>query len=147
MRFFKLGLPDEKGQDEQQIQRSDNAIDLFPLAAELPWATGILSCRQNKYWSLTLETTRVFLQHFVADELTQGVFKSGQSVAEISRKELASEMEEGWVKFPIYLFPEGDEQRTRLLAAVNVFIFVFDGMVIEALLVAVGCTEGTDHGM
>jgi hypothetical protein len=31
------------------------------------------------------------------------------------------------VKFPVYLFAEADSQRARLLAIVNVFIFVFDG--------------------
>ncbi|XP_044717143.1 putative Aristolochene synthase [Hirsutella rhossiliensis] len=44
----------------------------------------------------------------------------------VAKKELDLNVEEGWAKFPIYLFPEGDEQRTKLLAAVNVFIFIFD---------------------
>lgn len=83
----------------------------------LPWATGILSCRQNKHWKSIIDTTRVFLQHFAADESAQELFKSGQSLAEISRKELASKLEDGWVKFPSYLFSESDEQRMGLLAA------------------------------
>ncbi|KAJ6050909.1 hypothetical protein N7460_001443 [Penicillium canescens] len=112
--------------ESQPTERSSNAIDISPSKAGLPWATGILSCRQNKYWQLTLDTTRVFLALFAADETAQKLFKSGHSIAEISRQELRSNMEEGWVKFPTYLFTEGDPQRTRLLAIVNVFIFVFD---------------------
>jgi hypothetical protein len=69
----------------------------------------------------------VFLALFAADESAQRMVKSGHSIAEISRKELRSNMEEGWVKFPTYLFTEADQKRTRLLAIVNVFIFVFDG--------------------
>ena len=118
--------------DEKCIQRSDHAIDLFPLAAGLPWATGILSCRQNKHWKTTIETTRMFLQHLAVDKSTQNLYKSGHSIAEISQNELNLNLEEGWVKFPAYLFPEGDEQRTKLLAAVNVFIFVFDGTVYRS---------------
>lgn len=117
--------------NEKCTQRSDNAIDIFPLAAGLPWATGILSCRQNKHWEISIETTRIFLQYFSADKSSQNLYKSGHSIAEISQKELNSKLEEGWAKFPSYLFTEGDEQRTKLLAAVNVFIFVFDGMSVE----------------
>ncbi|KAJ5216389.1 uncharacterized protein N7498_002796 [Penicillium cinerascens] len=108
------------------IHRSEHAINIFPPQAGLPWATGILSCRQNKYWQLTLDTTRVFLAHFAADEATPQISKSGKSISQISREELGPRMEEGWAKFPCYMFSEGDRQRTRLLAAVNVFIFVFD---------------------
>lgn len=121
----RIGQHDRK---EKRTERSDNAIDLFPLAAGLPWASGILSCRQNKHWKISIETTRLFLQYFAADKSTKNLYKSGHSIAEISQKELNSKLEEGWAKFPSYLFTEGDEQRTKLLAAVNVFIFVFDGM-------------------
>lgn len=126
-KFLKMAGQYNHG--ENYTPRSQNAIELFPLKAGLPWATGILSCRQNKHYNITLDTTRTFLQHFAADQSTQDLYKSGQSVADISRKELTTNLEEGWAKFPTYLFPEGDEQRTKLLAAVNVFIFVFDGMV------------------
>ena len=55
------------------------------------------------------------------------ISKFGSSIAEISQKELVSNFEEGWAKFPIYLYSEGDEQRTKLIAAVNAFVFLFDG--------------------
>ncbi|KAJ6061414.1 uncharacterized protein N7446_005534 [Penicillium canescens] len=124
--LLRMGRDLSDDVESQPTERSSNAIDISPSKAGLPWATGILSCRQNKYWQLTLDTTRVFLALFAADETAQKLFKSGHSIAEISRQELRSNMEEGWVKFPTYLFTEGDPQRTRLLAIVNVFIFVFD---------------------
>ncbi|OJJ33320.1 hypothetical protein ASPWEDRAFT_30406 [Aspergillus wentii DTO 134E9] len=122
-RFLRMSQPETQ---EESVERSEHAIDIFPVQAGLPWATGILSCRQNRYWQLTIDTTRVFLAHFAADESAQQIYKSGHSIAEISRKELSTKMEEGWVKFPTYLFSEGGRNRTRLLAIVNVFIFVFD---------------------
>ncbi|KAJ5986379.1 hypothetical protein N7451_010744 [Penicillium sp. IBT 35674x] len=120
--FLRMGTQE----NDEAFSRSEHAIDIFPIQAGLPWATGILSCRQNRYWQLTLDTTRVFLAHFAADDAAPRFFKSGKSISEISREELGTRMEEGWVKFPSYLFSEGDRQRTRLLAVVNVFIFVFD---------------------
>lgn len=115
------------GQECGENGRSEHAIDIFPSQAGLPWATAISSCRQSKYWQVTVDTARVFLSLFAADESSQQIFKSRHSIAEIARAELANNMEEGWVKFPVYLFSEGDKQRTRLLAVVNVFIFIFDG--------------------
>jgi hypothetical protein len=118
------------GQDDREdIHRSNHAIDIFPIQAGLPWASGIQPCRQSKYWQLTIDTTRAFLAHLAANESVQRILKSGQSIAEIARKELGTQMEEGWTKFTAYMFAEGDRQRTRLLAVVNVFIFVFDGNV------------------
>ncbi|KAJ5172263.1 hypothetical protein N7492_004856 [Penicillium capsulatum] len=124
--FLRIGCNISSGPETQLPERGPNAIDISPSKAGLPWATGILFCRQNKYWQLTLDTTRLFLALFAADESAQKMVKSDHSVAEISRKELRYNMEEGWVKFPTYLYTEGDPQRTRLLAIMNVFVFVFD---------------------
>lgn len=115
------------GPEIETTERGQHAIDISPMKAGIPWATAILPCRQNKYWQLTLDTTRVFLALFAADESAQKIFHGGHSVAEISRRELRSNVEEGWAKFPSYMFTEADPQRTRLLAIVNVFLFVFDG--------------------
>lgn len=109
------------------ILRSSNAIDITPCKAGLPWATGIMSCRQSKHWRVALDATRLFLKLIAGDESAHTIVKCGHSIAEISRLELASNLEEGWVRFPIYLFAEADSQRSRLLAILNVFIFVFDG--------------------
>ncbi|RDA92444.1 hypothetical protein CP533_6459 [Ophiocordyceps camponoti-saundersi (nom. inval.)] len=122
-----LKLP-EAGQDERQktAYRSDHAIDLFPLAAGLPWPCGILTCRQSKHWKLSLEAMDTLLKEFAASDGQGVVSKSGKSIPELAQKELASNSKEGWAKFPAYLFSEADEERTKLLGAVNVFIFLFD---------------------
>jgi len=119
---------------KEHTQRSNNAIDIFPLRAGLPWTSGIQTCRQSKHWRLAIETSRALLQHLADDRSAQHLYESGKSVAGISQKELTSGLEEGWIKFPCYLFSEADEQRTKLLAAINVFIFVFDGIAAQALL-------------
>lgn len=83
-------------------ERGYHAIDISPSKAGISWASGILFCRQNKHWQLTLDTTRMFLALFAVDDSTPRMIKSGYSIAEIPCRELSSNMEEGWVKFPVY---------------------------------------------
>ncbi|KFZ14995.1 hypothetical protein V502_05825 [Pseudogymnoascus sp. VKM F-4520 (FW-2644)] len=97
--------------------RGDHGIDLSPVRAGLPWASGILSCRQSKHWKLSLDTTRALLKEFATEDSMAVISKCGNSIAEISQKELASNLEDGWAKFPIYCYPEGDEQHTKLITA------------------------------
>lgn len=106
---------------------SAHSIGIFPAAAGLPWATGIQACRQNRYWQLSVDVTKHFLNHFAADSFGATISKSGRSLPNIARKELSSNVADSCVRFPVYLFPDANEQRTKLLAAVNVFIFLFDG--------------------
>ncbi|KAJ5963519.1 uncharacterized protein N7479_003395 [Penicillium vulpinum] len=115
-----------KFSSQKNVERSDHGIDLLPLAAQLPWATGIRSCRQSKYWELCLDTTRTLLEHFAADPSAAKVFRSGVSLAEMSRQELGKKMEDGWVKFAPYFFSDSDPKRMRILAVLMVFIFIFD---------------------
>ncbi|KFY94603.1 hypothetical protein V500_03145 [Pseudogymnoascus sp. VKM F-4518 (FW-2643)] len=112
----KLSASKDNGKG-QIVVRSDHGINLSPSRAGLPWASGILSCRQSKHWKLSLDTTRALLKEFATEDPMGVISKSGSSIAEISQKELASNFEEGWAKFPIYLYSEGDEQRTKLIAA------------------------------
>lgn len=104
-----------------------HGIDICPAAAGLPWATGLQACRQSKHWQLSVDVTKQFLDHFASDDFGATLSKSGKSLPEIARKELSINVADSWVRFPVYLFPDANEQRTKLLAAVNVFIFLFDG--------------------
>lgn len=120
-----LGL--DKLNIQNESNRSSHAIDIFPIQAGLPWATGILQCRQNKYWQLAIDTARTFLQQCAADELCQTMFKSTKSISEIARRELSAGIEEGWIKFPVYLHSAADRPRAKLLALAHALIFVLDG--------------------
>ncbi|RCI10046.1 hypothetical protein L249_8506 [Ophiocordyceps polyrhachis-furcata BCC 54312] len=124
-----LTLPKAEAATDKAANRGEHAIDLFPLAAGLPWPSGILTCRQSKHWRLSLEAMDVLLKEFAASDTRGVVSKSGKSIPELAQKELASDFKEGWAKFPAYLFSEADEERTKLLGTVNVFIFLFDGLL------------------
>jgi hypothetical protein len=107
--------------------RSNDAIDIRPVDLGLPWASGIQSCRQSKLWELSVDTARTALEKFSVSTEANLRSKTGNTIADISRKELQTGVEDGWAKFPVYMFSEGDEETTRLLSLTNVFIFVFDG--------------------
>ncbi|KAF3482463.1 uncharacterized protein GIQ15_05222 [Arthroderma uncinatum] len=106
--------------------RSDNGIYIDPVAAGLPWTSGILACRQSKHWRLSLDTVNLFLQELSGGDCAQIASRPGGSITRIAQEEILSNAANGWARFPIYLYPEADEQRARLLAVVNVFVFVFD---------------------
>jgi hypothetical protein len=59
--------------------------------------------------------------------ITQAVRKNGVSLARIASQELLVEEDDRFAKFATYLFPEANEQRMRLLAAVIVYVIIFDG--------------------
>lgn len=128
--FFLIQAARTENQGSEIAKRSDNAIDLYPLASGLPWACGILTCRQSRHWKLSLDTASSWVKDFATANDDQIPSRSGCSIASIAQKEVSLQFEEGWAKFPVYLFSEGDEQRTRLLAIVNVFIFLFDGKFV-----------------
>lgn len=115
---------------DKVAKRGPHAIDISPFDAGLPWPSGIAPCRQSKHWQISVETARDFLNVCAQDTTTAELVarsKAGVSIADMARHELTPDLAEGWAKFPVYLFPEGDEHRTRLLSAMNVYITLFDG--------------------
>ncbi|KOS18748.1 Fusicoccadiene synthase [Escovopsis weberi] len=106
---------------------SEHGISIDPVAAGLPWASGVLSVRQNKHWRSALQATIDWLKAFGDAKDMDGVpSKRGRSVAEFARHELAAGLENGWFRFPIYMSPDADEQRVKLLSFANILIFLFD---------------------
>ena len=105
-----------------------NGFDISPLRAGLPWPTGLTKVRQSRHWRAGLRISTDLLELFSNDATsTQAVRRNGVSLACIASHELLTEEEDRFTKFATYLFPEADEQRTRLLAATIVYIVIFDG--------------------
>lgn len=124
-----LQMDDEKSHNQSQNAnlRNTNAIEIFPLEAGFSLPTALQSFWQSKHWKAAVKMTTDMLEEFANDKSAGQTFKSnGMSFASIAKGELAT-VEDTWMKFTLYLFPNADEQRTRLLAAAMVYIFVFDG--------------------
>jgi len=109
------------------VANNINGFDIFPAAAGLPWLTGLSKVRQSRHWRAGLKISTDLLELFSSDvNTTQAVRKNGVSLARIAGHELLTEEEDRFTKFATYLFPEADEERTRLLAATIVYIVIFD---------------------
>lgn len=52
----------------------------------------------------------------------------GRSLADVAARHLRVAEEDRFTKFPTYLWPEADEERTKLLAMSMVLAVVFDGL-------------------
>jgi len=116
--------------DTQKITSSNNtnSFGIAPSQAGLPWPTGLTKVRQSRHWRAGLRISTELLELFSADATsTQAIRRNGISLAHIASHELLTEEEDRFTKFATYLFPEADEQRTRLLAATIVYIVIFDG--------------------
>lgn len=111
---------------------TSNAFTLDPIAAGLPWPTGLDCIRQSKFWQSGLSISSRLLELFASDEMIgQAVKASGKSLGSIAAHELTTVEEDRFTKFATYLFPEADEGRMRLLAASIVYIVIFDGRSIR----------------
>ena len=105
-----------------------NGFDIYPREAGLPWPTGLHKGRQSRHWSAGLKISSELLELFSSDaDSNKAVRPNGKSLAKIAQHELLLPEEDRFTKFATYLFPEADEERTRLLAATIVFIVIFDG--------------------
>ncbi|KAG9195858.1 hypothetical protein G6011_00979 [Alternaria panax] len=104
-----------------------NGFDIYPSEAGLPWPTRIAKVRQSRHWRAGMHLSNELLELFATDPtITQAVRKNGVSLAGIASKELLIDEDDRFAKFSIYLFPEANEQRTRLLAAAIVYVIIFD---------------------
>lgn len=115
--------------DSERSQGNDiNGFNIYPREAGLPWLTGLHKARQSRHWQAGLKISSELLELFSADvDSSKAVRPNGKSLAKIAQHELMLPAEDRFTKFATYLFPEADEERTRLLAATIVFIVIFDG--------------------
>lgn len=109
-----------------------NGFSVYPRQAGLSWPTGLHQARQSRHWAAGLKISSELLELFSSDaDSNKAVRPNGLSLAKIARHELLLPEEDRFTKFATYLFPEADEERTRLLAATIVFIVIFDGKQIS----------------
>ncbi|KAL1626714.1 hypothetical protein SLS54_002877 [Diplodia seriata] len=104
-----------------------NWIPIFPASAGIASRTALRVFRQSKHWRTVLSAGAEALRHFLADDSFQQAVRSGKTFSKISAK-LLHNVEDGFLRFAVYLFPDADEEQVRLLAIVMVYIFVFDDL-------------------
>jgi hypothetical protein len=121
--FLQVGDPEK----QEAVQRGPDAINLYPSAAGLPWFTGFAFVRQNKHWKEVLHLITTFLKSFATDNVAKSiVLSNGTSLATLAEKEIFI-LTDSWLNFSIYMWPEADEERAKLVAATLLLTFLFDG--------------------
>ncbi|SMR47478.1 unnamed protein product [Zymoseptoria tritici ST99CH_1A5] len=105
----------------------ENAFDIHPRAAGIPWHTTLPKCRQNRHWRIGLGMSSKILELYAHDPQISGAVRSnGVSLAKVAAHELKAKEEDRFTKMGIYLFSEADEKRMELLIATIAHIVVFD---------------------
>ena len=108
---------------------SCNSIRLDPLSAGLPYYSSIDYVRASKYWKTNLsETTKLLGILAVDDSATDIEVDHGITLTKLAKLALRPGREHQMVLATQYMFPSADEQRIRLIAALMIIYFVFDGI-------------------
>ena len=127
LKFLQTDYKEAQDQSPNANLLNANAIEIHPLAAGLPLSTGLQFFWQTKHWKAALKMTTELLEEFAKDKSAGETFKpNGLTFASTAKTEIPT-VEDGFAKFPLYMYPHADEQRLKLLAAVNVYVFVLDG--------------------
>ena len=85
--------------------------------------------RASKYWNTNLRETTKLLEILAADESTTDIdVEHGITLTKLAKKALRPGREHQMVLATQYMFPSADEQRIRLIAALMIIYFVFDGI-------------------
>ena len=105
-----------------------NGLRLYPLAAKLPYRCTLDAAHESRYWRQSLNASTKLLELLARDQSTGDiVVGNGITLAGLAQKELRPGLEYRFNKATTYMYPFASEERIKLLAAMMVMQFVFDG--------------------
>ncbi|KAL8937593.1 MAG: hypothetical protein Q9216_004351 [Gyalolechia sp. 2 TL-2023] len=107
--------------------KAKNSICLQAMGASLPLHTGLKNFRQTKHWIANAESTEELLQFFAQDrQCSEIILSDSRSLSDLAEEQLESNVIDTYSRFSMYMFPEADDKRIRLLAQCIILIFIFD---------------------
>ena len=120
--------PFPKAADNSTPQFQRFGLRIHPRKARLPYRSTLDAANESCFWEQGLEASRKLLQ-LLADDLsaTDIMVGRGVTMAKLAQREMRSEFEHRFCKATSYMYPFADEERTQLLAASMVMMFLFDG--------------------
>ena len=108
---------------------SRNSIRLDPFSAGLPYYSSIDHVRASKHWKTNLNETTKLLEILAIDNSATDIeVDHGITLTKLAKKALRPGREHQMVLATQYMFPSADEHRIRLIAALMIIYFVFDGI-------------------
>ena len=118
------GIRDLRGDDRTR----SNGLRLYPLAARLPYRCTLDAVHESRFWRESLDASIKLLELLANDRSTADMaVGNGVTLAGLARKELRPGVGYRFNKATSYMYPFADESRIKLLAAMMVMQFVFDG--------------------
>ena len=130
LRTQRISIPDEILEQIHPVHEHTraNSITLRPEFSGLPIHTGLASIRQSKHWEANIRASTELLDAFAQDQRCKdAALPDGRSMATWAQREVVRKVSECVSRFAIYMWPDGDEERMRLLGQTAVLIFIFDG--------------------
>ena len=125
--YHPLILPDEATAINKHT--SLNSILIDPISAGLPYRSTINHVRASKHWKANLDETLILLDLLASDNSASDIeVKHGITLSKLAQSQLRPGREHQMVLATHYMFPSASERRIRLIAALTVLYFVFDGI-------------------
>lgn len=107
---------------------SQNSVKLDPLSAGLPYRSSLDYVYANKFWQSNLGETVTLLTLLAEDDSASDIeVDRGITLARLARKALRPGLENGMVLATHYMYPSADKHRIKLISALMIIYFVFDG--------------------
>ncbi|KAF7882676.1 uncharacterized protein EAF02_006039 [Botrytis sinoallii] len=104
-----------------------NSVRVNPRAAGLPYRSRFELIRGNKHWKANLDETRKMLELIAVDSSSTSMeMRNGFTLAGLAKKELRPGLEHRVVLATSYMYPNANERRARIIAAVMLMLFIFD---------------------
>lgn len=112
-----------------------NSVQLDPNAAGLPYRSSLNHVYVSKHWESNRAEALTLLEFLAKDgSKSDIVVDHGITLANLARKILRPGLEHQMALATQYMFPGADERRIRLISAVMILYFVFDGEFLRVLL-------------
>lgn len=121
-------VPFPKVVDKATRRFQRHGLRMQPREAKLPYRSTLDAANESRFWRQALEGSRMLLQLLADDHSTTDIMVGrGVTMAKLAQRELRPEFEHRFCKATSYMYPFADEERTKLLAASMVMMFLFDG--------------------
>lgn len=117
------------GLNEKNEFLAINAIKLDPIAAGLPFRSSVDHVYVSKHWDSNRAETLKLLELLASDKSASDIaVEHGITLAKLAKKALRPGLEHQMALAAVFMYPGANSRRIRLIAALMILYFVFDGV-------------------
>ncbi|KAL8823960.1 MAG: hypothetical protein Q9191_005406 [Dirinaria sp. TL-2023a] len=106
----------------------DNSVELHPLAAGLPYRSSLYHVYASKFYEQNLSEAVTLLKLLASDTSARDIeLNHGVTLSQLAKKALQRGQEHHMALAAHYMFPCANRQRIKMISALMIILFVFDG--------------------